>query len=344
MKIDRSEEYLKFALEFNEQEKALRSMFAEWLPDDIIDCHVHVGHPQEINELIRPVYNRPFCSFLGFDLKKSCGIKDLFYPGKRLAMLRFPWPFQGVNHRGLNEYLVKECPSTDRIALCGIPTDIDYTVKLLSHPRVVALKMYYYFFVPPAREIYQFFPKLVLEVAQARVLPIILHLPGGAASCCLDQVERLVHDFPNLQVILAHLGGYMESLGNLELAYKSFAKHQNLYVDTAMVFSSQALSLAFNYFGEERILYGSDEPLDLLRVKMYEHPALGFRLMSEYPYHWIPPEEYAAYKHLARDSIHAHWQTLLAIKQAVQRLPESQREPVKKKVFFENSRKLLSFG
>lgn len=257
-------------------------------------------------------------------------------------MLRFSYPFQGINHRDMNEYLIKECPLTDRIALCGIPTDIDYTVKLLAHPRIFALKMHYYFSFPPAQEIYQFFPKAILEVAQSRALPIILHLPLKA-SRCINQVEQLVHDFPNLQVVLAHLGGYMESLEKLELAYKSFAKHQNLYVDTAMVFSSQAIGLALNYFGEGRILYGSDEPLDLLRVKMYEHPALGFRLMSEYPYHWIPPKEYEAYKHLAHGVVHAHWQTLLAIKQAIQGLPKTRQEMAKNKIFFENSKKLFSF-
>ena len=136
----------------------------------------------------------------------------------------------------------------------------------------------------------------------------------------------------------------MESLENLELAYKSFVRHKNLYVDTAMVFSSQAIALALNYFGEGKILYGSDEPLNLLRVKMYQHPTLGFRLTSEHPYHWIPPEEYVGYKHLARGVVHAHWQTLLAIKEAIQGLPQARQETVKKKVFFENSKKLFSFG
>jgi len=343
MNIDRSEEYLKFALQFNEQEEALKDLFAKWLPDNIIDCHVHVGHPQQIDEPVRQVYNRPFCSFPGFDLKKSHEIKGLLYPGKKVSMLRFAWPFQGINHRGLNEYLMKECPPTDRIALCGIPTDIDYTVSLLSHERIVALKMYHFFFAPPAREIYQFFPKTVLETAQSRTLPIILHLPGTASNC-MGQIERLVHDFPNLRVVLAHLGGYAESLKNLEWAYKFFARHKNLYVDTAMVFSSQALKIALNYFSEERILYGSDEPLNLLRVKMYQHPVLGFRLVSEYPYHWISPAEYNNYRHLARNAVHAHWQTLLAIKEAIRDLPEARQETTKKKIFFENSKKIFSFA
>lgn len=343
MNIDRSEEYLKFALQFNKQEEALRDLFAKWLPDDIVDCHVHVGHPQQINEFVYQVYDRPFCSFLGFDLQKSRGIKDLFYSGKRISMLRFAWPFQGINHRGLNEYLLKECPPTDKVVLCGIPTDIDYTVSLLSHERIAGLKMHRFFFVPPAREIYQFFPKTVLETAQSKTLPIILHLPE-IASNCISQVEQLICDFPNLRIVLAHLGGYTESLENLERAYKFFARHENLYVDTAMVFSSQAIRIALNYFGEERILYGSDEPLNLLRIKMYQHPVFGSRLISEYPYHWISPAEYKGYKHLAHNAVHAHWQTLLAIKEAIGGLPKVRRETTKKKIFFENSKKIFSFA
>lgn len=343
MNVSRSAEYLEFALRFNSRERSLRSMFAGWLPDNIIDCHVHVGQGRHIEELSDQIFFRPFCSFPDFDLDKSSQVRNLFYPGKRVSMLRFAMPFRGINHRGLNEYLIKECPATDRVALYGIPTDIEYTVGLLSHPRIVGLKMYYFFFVPPAREVYQFFPKAILEEAQSRGVPIILHLPGTAYRC-LDQVERLARDFPDLRVVLAHLGGYLESSENLELAYRSFARHGNLRVDTAMVFSEPALKLALRHLGEGRILYGSDEPLDLLRVKMFQHPKFGFRLTSQYPYHWIPPGEYADYKHLAREAVHAHWQILLAIKNAVQGLPKKRRERAKEEIFFANSRKLFSFA
>jgi len=343
MNTSRSEEYLRFALQFSRQEEALRTLFAGWLPDKIIDCHVHVGHSRQIRELPDQVFSRPLCSFPDFDLEKSFKIRDSFYPGKRVARLRFAMPFQGVDYRGLNKYLLEKCPATDRIALYGIPTDVDYTVSLLSHPRIVGLKMYYFFFIPPAQEIYQFFPKAILEEAQFRGIPIILHLPG-TAYYCLGQVEQLVRDFPHLRVVLAHLGGYMELFENLDSAYRSFARHGNLCVDTAMVFSGQAMRLALKHFGEGRILYGSDEPLNLLRVRMYRHPVLGFRLISSYPYHWISSQEYASYKHLARRATHAHWQTLLVIKRAIQGLPKNRREKAKEEIFFANSKKLFFFA
>lgn len=345
MKVIRSDEYLKFALQFTKEEKKLRDFFMQWLPERIIDWHVHNGHPDFVGEIDDFIWNHPACSFSDFTIEQSSGIREKFYPGKKVSMLRFAMPFDGVDRRKLNYHLIRDCPPEDRIALYGIPTDIKYTVGMMSffYVRVSALKMYRSFFVPPAKKIYQFFPKEILEEAQSRGVPIILHLPNTASNC-VGEREQLICDFPELFVVLAHLRIYTEPLDDLEEAYSSFSKSEMVRVDTSMVFSSEVLTLVLNYFGDERILYGSDEPLNLLRADVYQHPILGVRIMSDYPYHWIAKKEYLQFRHLVGNPIHAYWRSLTAIRDAISFLSEERQEVAKKRIFFSNSKQSFIGG
>jgi hypothetical protein len=91
--------------------------------------------------------------------------------------------FRGIDYRAANLYLLKQSDVQNRIALYGPPDDPEYTIRILGHPRVSALKMYYLYLEPPATEIYQYFPKVVLEEAQRRDVPIILHPPRKITEC-----------------------------------------------------------------------------------------------------------------------------------------------------------------
>jgi hypothetical protein len=103
--------------------------------------------------------------------------------------------FRGTNHRAANLYLLKQSDAQDRIALYGLPDDPEYTLRMfLEHPRVSALKMYYLYLEPPPTEIYQYFPKVVLEEAQKRDVPTVLHPPRKITEC-LDQIIKLAQDF-----------------------------------------------------------------------------------------------------------------------------------------------------
>ena len=42
-----------------------------------------------------------------------------------------------------------------------------------------------------------------------------------------------------------------------------------------------------------RVIYSSDKPLNLIRSKMYLHPQLGQRLITEYLYHWVDLGEHS---------------------------------------------------
>ena len=332
-----SAKYLEHAMNLSDAEVDLRDLYQHWLPAEIIDCHVHTNGADHVIGLDEGILQRPLSTFPDFDLKHSLFAQRVFYPNKKVRMLRFANAYRGIDHRSVNNYLIAESPQRDRVALYGIPTDIEYTVRMLQQHRVTALKMYYMFFDPPAKHIYEFFPKPILEEAQFLGIPIILHPPITIMKC-MDQMMGLIRDFPRLKIVLAHLGLYSEPIDGLRQAYEELGKYPNVYGDTAMVSSSIMVKWALEMFGTNRVMYGSDEPLSYIRSVLH-----GTRMISEYPYHWVRSEDSEKYGYLAKNANHAHWQTLGAIKDAISGLPFDQQESAISKVFYENAKDLFRF-
>jgi len=339
--IDR-EAYLAYARTFSEQERGLIREFQSWLPDTIIDCHAHCNLPEHVRSIDERAYNHMLSTFPSFSLAESKEWHDLFHANKTIRSLRFPTIFRGIDHRAANLYLLEQSNAKDRVAIYGLPDDPEYTIKTLKHSRVSALKMYHSYFEPPATEIYQYFPKMILGTAQEQNIPIILH-PPREITACLDQILTLTKDFPHLRICLAHLGLTKSVVSGLKEAFMTIAAHPRIYFDTALIPSAEVVAMALLIVGSERIMYGSDEPLCLIRSVPYLHPQKGERLATEYLYHWIDPVDYQKYKHLSIGITHAHWQALLAIKTALSTLQKDKQEWVKQKIFHDNAKMFYDF-
>jgi hypothetical protein len=158
--------YLAYARNLTERETSFVTEFQSWLPEAITDCHAHCNLPEHFRWVGDQDYNHMLSTFPSFNLEESKEWHALLFPGKTVRSLRFPNVFRGIDHRMANLYLLEQSDAQDRVALYGLPDDCEYTIKMLEHPRVSALKMYYSYPEPPATEIYQYFPKIVLEAAQ----------------------------------------------------------------------------------------------------------------------------------------------------------------------------------
>ncbi|PIR93383.1 hypothetical protein COT99_00960 [Candidatus Falkowbacteria bacterium CG10_big_fil_rev_8_21_14_0_10_43_10] len=148
------EAYLTHAKKFTDAEYSLIKDFVDWLPETIIDCHAHCNLPEHVCMIDDRAYHHMLSTFPSFSLEESKELQMLLYPGKTVRTLQFPKTFRGINHKVANLYLLEQSSNRDRIALYGLPDDIGYTVGMLDHPRVSALKMYYSYLEPPAKEIY----------------------------------------------------------------------------------------------------------------------------------------------------------------------------------------------
>lgn len=334
--------YFAYAKDLSEAERDFVREFTEWLPPAIIDCHAHCNQTDHCHWVDDRAYRHMLSTFPSFDLEESKAWHALLHPGKNIRTLRFSNVFRGIDHRAANFYLLTQSAKQDRVALYGLSDDPDYTIRMLAYPRVSALKMYYLYPEPTATEIYQYFPRAILAVAQEKNLPIVLH-PPQRITLCLDQILELIHDFPRLRICLAHLSLTKEIVPGLEEAFKAIAKYPQVYFDTALVPSAELVAMAVNLVGADRIMYGSDEPLHLIRSVPYTHPQRGERIVTGFPYHWADPEEHAAFKFLAQGATHAHWQALRAIKAAISSLAQEKQAAAKQKIFHDNAKLFYGF-
>lgn len=337
------EKYLLHAIRFKPKEEHLRDAFSAWLPDDIIDCHAHCNREKDVVNINDKAQRHMLSTFPHYSLEDSAWVRNTFFhPGKHVRTLRFPKTFKGIDHRAANAYLLQDSPVEDRIALFGLPEDVAYTTSMLTHPRVSALKMYWSYVEPSAQTIYDFFKPDILAEAQKLDKPIILHLPKMIVHTIAD-LAQMLRDFPSLRVVIAHLGLSKMPVSGLRDAFLRIAPNRNVYLDTALNPSADVVRLALECFGSGRIMYGSDEPLHLIRSVPYDHPQKGQRIVTDYPYHWVDPADHAQFGHLATNAVHAHWLALGAIRAAVETLPLSEQALAKERVFFTNARDFFGF-
>jgi len=335
-------DYFAHAYRLSPEEIRVRDELMDWIPDRIIDAHAHCNLPEHVVEINPRARMHMLSTFPYFTLGDSERLRTMFFPGKELRSLRFAKTFRGLNHRAANDYLLEQSPVEDRIALFGLPEDVEYTNLMLAHPRVSALKMYWSYVEPPAETIYDFFRPEILEVAQALDIPLVLHLPKMIVWSIGDLLQ-VARDFPQLRMVLAHLGLSKLVVPGLEEAFTEAAKIDTIFMDTALNPSADVVTMSLRIFGPERLMFGSDEPLNLIRSVPYQHPEKGQRIVSDYPYHWVDQDEYRQYGHLAEGATHAHWLSMMAIKVAVERLRPKQRTQAKEWMFRKTAEVVYGF-
>ena len=150
-------DYYQYSLNLSGKESELLVFFKNWLPHDIIDCHAHSCESEYVYEIDDSLMKHMMTTFPVFTLNQSYEEQKLLYPGKNVKTLRFAHAFRGIDHKSSNTFLLDNKRPFDEVALYGIPDDIEYTNNELRSGNYVGLKMYYQYFNPPSKIIYDFF-------------------------------------------------------------------------------------------------------------------------------------------------------------------------------------------
>lgn len=335
-------EYLNHALTLSKQEMKKIVEYASWLPAVVIDSHAHANQVEHVESISQKAYEHMMSTFPSFTLEESQRVHALLHPETAIRSLRFAHVFRGIAHRAVNSYLLENCPDGDLSAIYGLPDDIPYTVDMLADPRVAGLKMYYSYLEPSAEHIYEIFKPEILAAAQEQGVPIILHTPKIITES-IDDVINMTRDFPNLKVSIAHLGSSKFDLDNLQDTFEALAEQTNVVMDTALNPSPVVVKRALQTLGADRILFGSDEPLNLIRSVPYNHPKFGPRITTTHRYHWQDKQEHASYNHLANGAVHSHWLCLDALKTVIDSYPLEEQDKIKQRVFHDNAKLFFGF-
>lgn len=109
----------------------------------------------------------------------------------------------------------------------------------------------------------------IMEICQERGLPVLIHTNEpighaypGKSPITLMEIYRLVQQFPENKIVLAHWGG---GIFFYHLMKREVKNHLvNVYVDTAAspyLYDPMIYQVAAQIFGADKILFGSDYPL-----------------------------------------------------------------------------------
>ncbi|OHB58910.1 MAG: hypothetical protein A2Y12_17675 [Planctomycetes bacterium GWF2_42_9] len=137
------------------------------------------------------------------------------------------------------------------------PASYKQAVEMLKNKNAAGIKIH------PVAHIYDIKDKgaEIFSFAQEHNLIVLTH-SGDAQSLPQDFVP-FANDFPNLKLILAHLGSSPNEDRMLHVRAVEMSRHGNIYVDTssAMNILPDIVENAVKRIGSDKILFGSDTPL-----------------------------------------------------------------------------------
>lgn len=306
---DVGDEYLQWALELSDDESAIRAEVLGRLPRSIVDSHAHSSPGSALLGLSPYAWAQPRSSFPSWTAEQSVAVRMFLYGDRHVARRVMAHPYQGFDHKAANSYLLRTRSESDEVILCGLVDDRRYTVDQLASGEYCGLKMYQAYREPPFERVQDYFPVCAMEAAGAACVPVVLHLAQSLDSC-VSEVEALAAAHPDVPIVLAHLGRMICDEAQARASFDRVVSSTNVYVDCSMAIHLPVHRAAFEVLGPERVLFGSDEPFNLLRYVAFAHPELGTRLVSPRRYHWIDEDLFLTYRHLARRAVLVHLQVL----------------------------------
>ena len=143
------------------------------------------------------------------------------------------------------------------------PESLIQTAKMLSTPKCVGIKIH------PEEHGYKIKKQggRLFEFAAKQNAIIISH--SGEENSLPEEFIQFSDEFPEVRLILAHLGCGYDYDPTYQVRAIQSAKHDNVFVDTSSEQNIQAglLEWAVKEIGAERILFGSDSPLYFLPIQ-----------------------------------------------------------------------------
>jgi len=298
MKIETSY-YLEESLKLNSAEDKIKTDVLKKIPTTIIDFHSHMGRPQDVERLPQDLISDLCTTYPYFSYENHLQTRQTLWGCKNIKQVVFAFPFRGVNIRNGNQYIYDVASSDDSFIpfLTGDPHDPKYTIKELKTGKWRGVKMYPKQLHPSADRIVDFYPAPILDEINNQKLPIILHLPNNLT---IDHPEliQLAQTFPRVRFIIAHFGMAKGSILEVEQVLQKLAPSENIVLETSWFSNAGIITIALRCLGLDRIIYASDQPLNLIRAEVYIHPHLGERVITDLPYHWVDAKEQDEYRRI----------------------------------------------
>lgn len=254
--------------------KVFAEQLADFLPDQIIDCHVHIDRPGSDCE---DAAQRKGCVSWPGKVAKDCTIEDLMasyeamFPGKTVRPVLMTSPTHRLETE--NPYALA-CGKK-----YGLPVMYCVTYKTTKEEIWQAfadgfcgIKPYQNHSAPyiPANEvrIFDFLTPEHLEAVNELGGVVMLHISRPKRlrdEVNLAQMLEIEEKYPRVKLIIAHIGrAYSpEDIGD---AFEVLRDTKNMVFDFTANTLDLAMEKVLTYFGSKRLLFGSDMPITKMRM------------------------------------------------------------------------------
>ena len=269
-----------------------------FLPKKFIDCHAHIWlkehHPVQIHQREGSQNWPRLLMENGNSIEALNEINRQLFPDNQVVSVLYGDCAVSIDRKACNNYVAE---SADRngfpaLYLChpgDSPEDLERNI--LANPAFKGIKVYLQFapsYIPADEiRIYDFLTKEHLAVCDKHGWVVQLHIARPkrlADPVNYIQLLEIEQNYPNLQLIVAHLGrayanedvgDALEYLKNTEKTVWDFTANTNDWV----------MEQVLKYFGPERFIYGSDFPI--FRMKSRRTVENGVYI-NEIPYGQFP--------------------------------------------------------
>lgn len=263
---------------YDYDKKVYEEELKDFLPEKILDVHAHVwleGEPEIKGDdyVMRTVAWSKLVA-------RDDSIEDLqetyrlLFPGKDVKALIFANCDDLENN---NPYVAKCAKQVGWPALYfSVPTESGEEVeKKIREGGFVGVKSYLDrspMYIPEAEiRIFDFFPKHQLKVLDRMGAIVMLHIPRPGRlkdPVNLAQIEELKAEFPNIRLIIAHVGrAYTKNdVGN---AFETLDKLDLMY-DFCANCCEYAITEVIRHAGPKHVMFGMDMPILRMRTHRIE--------------------------------------------------------------------------
>ena len=252
----------------------------DFLPDKMLDIHTHIWRrttPRPAVTAINPAkrtVNWPSLVAWQNPIEDLQETYRLMFPGKEISAMMFGGGYTDA----ANNYISECSKQTGWPALYySHPTQTaDEVERKVREGGFLGLKSYLDLapkYIPgPEIRIYDFFPRWQLERMNEMGAIVMLHIPRNGRlkdPVNLHQICEIKADFPNLKLIVAHIGrAYTkEDIGD---AFTMLDQCSDLLYDFSANCCRTAIAEVIRHAGPKRVLFGSDLPILRMRTHRIE--------------------------------------------------------------------------
>lgn len=308
-----------------EHVKVYEDEIRPWLPPQVLDCHVHICLPSHWGPISPDRLAKLWAIEVGDhqsweEMMRNCSV---LFPGIDLSVLAFGHPYREVDTAANNEYVLEGLRDPANRALGLLVTrpqwDADYVERQMRRG-FIGIKPYPDLAESASDElsIYDYLPRGHLALMERLGGVVMLHLPRAKRIEDPDNIRELIEiceTYPSVKLIVAHIGRAY-CLPTAERGLPHLVGCGNLFFDTAANLNPDVFELAIGLFGVERILFGSDLPITMMRG-IRSHVGSEYFNYTDGPYSWNthrqPADVEAQYTYFL-------YQELRALIQALERL------------------------